>query len=628
MSLASLTVKIGADISELEKAMGRASKAMEETGKRMSDLGKTLSTRVTAPIVAMGALSVRAFGIQEKAELQLRAALSANGREVDKLFGRYNAFAQEMQRVTVVGDETTLAMLAQAESMGLTGQAAQRAVKNSIAMQSAFGVSAERALRYTAALEQGEATMLRRYIPALRGIEDSSEMAAEAQRILTGAFATAEAEAQGSAGQITQLRNAVGDLSEQFGAIIADRILPFVKRLKELAIQFQGLNTIQKEQIVLLASIAAGIGPVLFGLGKITLAVRTLTTAMIANPFMAIAVGVLAISTHVLLANRRLSRMNDLVRQALDMPVTGTREELDKLNEAIAFQEELISRTTKMHEDFGTVGSEAYHKQLDPMKDVRDALIDQRDQVALLQLDHKIASESIIDDLGNQEDASKKTTTAVVNNVRSIEVAYLSLKRVIQEVNDAIKKPVEKTFSDILKERSAQQMGFINVDTEKLPTAMRESLQRMEDNAKNKFDILSSIANDFTSSFGQGMANVVVQAENLIDALKNIGKLLLSSAIQKGLSILLTGGLAGGGFFGGGGGLLGNLIKKVIPVDDALITSGGNVVKFHPDDNILAMKDFSKLGAMGGGQRVEVFGKISGQDIFISSDRGGSTFNR
>jgi hypothetical protein len=52
------------------------------------------------------------------------------------------------------------------------------------------------------------------------------------------------------------------------------------------------------------------------------------------------------------------------------------------------------------------------------------------------------------------------------------------------------------------------------------------------------------------------------------------------------------------------------------------------VVKFHPDDNILAMKDFSKLGAMGGGQKVEVFGKISGQDIFISSDRGGSTFNR
>ena len=72
---------------------------------------------------------------------------------------------------------------------------------------------------------------------------------------------------------------------------------------------------------------------------------------------------------------------------------------------------------------------------------------------------------------------------------------------------------------------------------------------------------VDALAKNFTNSFGQGMANIVVQGEKLQDVLKNIGKLLLSSAIQTGIKILLTGGMKGTGFFSEGGGLLGNLFK-------------------------------------------------------------------
>ena len=262
-TVSSLVVKIGADISELQSAMGKVQKSVQDTGKRMTDLGKTISTRVTAPLTALGAVAVRAFGVQEKAELQLRAALQANGREVDRLFKSYNDFAQEMQRTTVVGDETTLAMLAQAESLGLTADSAERAVKNSIAMQSAFGVNAQSALRYTAALEQGNATMLTRYIPTLRDIEDESERAAEAQRILGNAFSSAEAEAQGSTGQMIQMKNAVGDLLEVVGKVIAEAILPFVRRIKEMAEAAQNLNPSVIRMGVVIAGVAAAIGPLL-----------------------------------------------------------------------------------------------------------------------------------------------------------------------------------------------------------------------------------------------------------------------------------------------------------------------------------------------------------------------------
>src|SRR5690554_7007981 len=54
MSLASIMVKIGADISDLEKGLSQVSRHIEDTGKRMTAMGSTISKRVTAPIAALG----------------------------------------------------------------------------------------------------------------------------------------------------------------------------------------------------------------------------------------------------------------------------------------------------------------------------------------------------------------------------------------------------------------------------------------------------------------------------------------------------------------------------------------------------------------------------------------------
>ena len=145
-------------------------------------------------------------------------------------------------------------------------------------MQSAFGVNAESAIRYTAALEQGNATMLTRYIPTLRDIEDESERVAEAQRVLANAFQVSEAEAQGSRGQIIQLKNAVGDMLEVIGEVIAEAIKPLVSWLKDMA---ETLQETDRETIALgvaIAGLVAGIGPALFIIGKLTAAIAFLVS--------------------------------------------------------------------------------------------------------------------------------------------------------------------------------------------------------------------------------------------------------------------------------------------------------------------------------------------------------------
>ncbi len=274
--MSTLKVQIGANLSQLEKSLQTAQSRLRNFGTNLKQTGRTLSTRLTAPIAAFSALTVKAFAEQEKAELQLRAALKANGREVDSLFSSYNSFAKEMQRVTVVGDEVTLSMLSQAEALGLTGDSATRAVKNSIAMQSAFGVNAQSALRYTAALEQGNSTMLARYIPALRDIEGESARVAKAQEILGRAFSAAESEALSASGQLQQMKNAFGDFMEIVGGVIAEAILPFVKRLKELSEMAQQINPRVVRMGVVVGGLVAAIGPALFILGQMAIAISAL----------------------------------------------------------------------------------------------------------------------------------------------------------------------------------------------------------------------------------------------------------------------------------------------------------------------------------------------------------------
>jgi phage-related minor tail protein len=272
-TIGELVYKIKGDAKDLERNLGQAQKSFKQFGDNLSKTGKKLSLAVTAPIAGLGVVAVKAFAQQEKAELQLRAALEANGRQVDTLFNDYKQFASELQKVTTVGDETTLAMLQQAESLGLTGDAAKRAIENSIGLSKAFGINEESAIRYTAALEEGNTTMLNRYFPALREIEDESERVAKAQELLSKGFKVALSEADTTAGQLIQLKNEVGDLAEEFGAQLAPILIDIVNEIRPLVQGFKDLSPQTKKLIVTLAGLAAAVGPVLLIVGKLVTAI-------------------------------------------------------------------------------------------------------------------------------------------------------------------------------------------------------------------------------------------------------------------------------------------------------------------------------------------------------------------
>ena len=72
----------------------------------------------------------------------------------------------------------------------------------------------------------------------------------------------------------------------------------------------------------------------------------------------------------------------------------------------------------------------------------------------------------------------------------------------------------------------------------------------------------------------------------LAGILQDISRIILRQKITEPLAGAITSAVSGTSLFGG---------ANVESVEDALITSGGDIVRFHPDDDILAMKDLGSL---------------------------------
>jgi hypothetical protein len=183
-------------------------------------------------------------------------------------------------------------------------------------------------------------------------------------------------------------------------------------------------------------------------------------------------------------------------------------------------------------------------------------------------------------------------------------------------------KEASDGWADSLGKTSKAAIDLGQVVSQALTTSIStfgESLGKLiggEGDMKDFFNSLLNVVLDFASQFGQLLIAAGIAASAFQQLLLNPFAAIAAGTALVGLTSLIRGLLSAG--TGG----------TQTSVNDALITSSGDIIKFHPDDNILAMKDFSKLG--GGMQEmvVRVEGQLRGEDIFISGTRGQVAYNR
>lgn len=248
---------------------------VERAGSRIEGITASMGAFAKTVALSLGALGVvswlsgasSAWADQAGAVRRLNAVMEINQRDVATLGRQYADFADQIQRTTKVQDDTVLVLARQAELHGITGEAAQRAIQNSIALAEVKGGEAESYLRMTVALEQGNSSMLSRMLPALRMVRDESERNRKAHELLGKMWEYTKKEAQSLGGQIEQLKNAYNDLQEDFGEVISLFTKPIktevVAMLREGVAWLKSWSQEAKIVVIALAGISAG----LLGLG-------------------------------------------------------------------------------------------------------------------------------------------------------------------------------------------------------------------------------------------------------------------------------------------------------------------------------------------------------------------------
>ena len=170
-----------------------------------------------------------AYAKQEEAVARLNGALRTQNIYSEALSRYLQNLASDIQKVTTVGDEDTIALIQLGLSMGITADKMETATKNAIGLSKAYGVDLNSAMKMVALATQGEYTMLARYIPQLRTLTDETEKAALVQKLLASGFKIAEAEAGTASGKMAQLALEWGDIKEQ----IVERAIPAIELVME-----------------------------------------------------------------------------------------------------------------------------------------------------------------------------------------------------------------------------------------------------------------------------------------------------------------------------------------------------------------------------------------------------------
>jgi hypothetical protein len=220
------------------KARDEASRNLIKVGGAAMSMGGMLKR---AAAVAATYFSARAIINFSKSSLEeygkQEDALIGLGQALENLDQRFmlpimENFANEMQKTTKYGDDEVLMLMQLLTTLGVMPARLREATTMSIGLAAAINSDAQTTAKYIALAMQGEYTMLRRYIPALRKTTDETEQFKIIQETATNGFKIAQAQAKTYNGTIVQMRNIYGDLKEEIGKALMPVFKSSAERIK------------------------------------------------------------------------------------------------------------------------------------------------------------------------------------------------------------------------------------------------------------------------------------------------------------------------------------------------------------------------------------------------------------
>lgn len=469
--IADLLIKIGADSYEFQQKTQQVERDIGSLEKRLTSLGKSLSVKLTAPLAALGAVALKNADTQQQAELRLLTALKGRTDIQQRLIAQ----AAELQSRSVLGDEVVIGQQAYLASLGMTEEQIGRVIEASAQLSAATGMTLDSAVKNLAKTFGGLTGELGESIPKLKELTVEQLKNGEAvDFILENYKGFAESAAQTALGPLRQLNNAWGDFLEQIGAAMMPFATKVTRALTVVVQMLQSLSPAMKQVLVVVAGLAAAIGPLSLGIGAVIKVLPMLSAGLTAllSPVGLVVAAIVALGAAFAYARIEKQKMID------EMAESDSLEELErKLRDNLARQKAVIDETTRTRlvPNFGglvagfTIQKVPDESQLAPLRreyELLAAAIEKKREAEKKAADAQAEMDRITEQARQQTEELMASMDAAANGTERTTGIIGRLQKQIEEL--------EKR--KLLPESTLEDIAAANAEIARL----REELQRIQ----------------------------------------------------------------------------------------------------------------------------------------------------
>ena len=345
--IADLLIKIGADSYEFQQKAKEVEKGLAGLEKKLTNVGKTLSMRLTAPLMALGAVSLKNADVQQQAESRLLNALKGRSDVQQRLLTQ----ASELQSRSVLGDEVIIGQQAYLASLGMTEEQIGKVIEASAQLSAATGMTLESAVKNLAKTFGGLTGELGESIPKLKEFTtEQLKNGAAVDFILQNYKGFAETAAKEGLGAVKQLKNAWGDFTEQIGAVMIPAVNTLAKALSKVVAALQSMSPLTKKVIVAIGGVAASIAPLSLAIGGVikTLPMMASGFTALLSPVGLVVAAILALGAAFVYAKNKQAELLESMTnefEGLSLRTLETRLKENRRLQAVNENEELWSST-------------------------------------------------------------------------------------------------------------------------------------------------------------------------------------------------------------------------------------------------------------------------------------------
>ena len=617
-----------------------------------------------------------------------------------------DTFAESMKFVAPVAKsagmsiQETSAMLSVLANAGIKGSQAGTALRRIISEIGASGKPTAEALKDLAAqglnLADAKDEVGRSAQSALLvlagGVDQIAPLTEEFNNSAGAAKAMADIMGATAFGASKRLESAMEGLGISIGEIVAVAVVPLIESLAKAASKLNGMSKTSKTTMVVIAALAAAIGPLAFVVGGLirnvnairfairkfgiaskfaavktrafAIAQKIANTVMKANPYVLVAAAVVSLSGAIagsVLAYRSFKRRQDEAKNSTELTTEQIEKQTLRLQELrdVAGQissksatENLrpIERELKLMEARGASEQELHDKKIELLnqrkleiikqqaflfddaekqKQFAQDILDVEAEIAIERIEYQKKIGGSIGETGEKTEQANTSVSGLTAKIATLGLATGAMTMTLAKSNDELDQGIDKMDRMIL-------------------TAMALSDQLSE--LANK--ALVDVAVGFADMAGQAMVGAASFADLgrfAIDSLAGLMMQVGQIAIQTGIAVAgikvaiqslnpavaIAGGLALIALAGAIRGKMSQVSSEggsIPAMAEGGIVTGPTLALIGEGSESEAVIPLSKLDTMigsgGGGQNVVVTGRISGADILLSNERASRTRTR